>query len=89
MYRVGFPLWKVAARLNIPLLLKIDVARDREAGVFIATSQDLPGLVVEASSIDELFPEVYNCVDMLMEEHLKQPPKVRPAAAWTGEFFTA
>lgn len=89
MYRVGFPGWKLAARLNVPLLLRVDVARDQGAGVFIATSPDLRGLVVEASSTEELFKEVYGCVDMLMEEQLKQPPKHRPAAAWTGEFLTA
>lgn len=89
MYRVGFPGWKLAARLNVPLLLRIDVVRDREAGVFVATSPDLRGLVAEASSTEELFKEVYGCVDMLMAEQLKRPPKNRPVAAWTGEFLPA
>lgn len=79
----------MAARLGVSLLIKVDVVHDKEAGVFVATSQDLRGLVVEAASIEELFSEVYGCVDMLMEEELKRPPKTRPAAAWTGELIPA
>lgn len=89
MYRVGFPLWKIAARFGVSLLIKVDVVHDKEAGVFVATSQDLRGLVAEATTIEALFSEVYNCVDMLMEEELKRPPKTRPAAAWTGELIPA
>lgn len=89
MYRVGFPGWKMAARFSIPLLVKIDVIRDTEAGVFVATSADLPGLVVEASHLDQLMPEVYGCVGMLLEEQLKHPPKSKPIAAWDGEFYPA
>ena len=59
MYRVGFPGWKIAARFNVPLLLKIEVAHDKKANVIIATSPDLAGLVVETKTIDQLFPEVY------------------------------
>jgi hypothetical protein len=88
MYRVGFPFWKLAARLNVPLLLRVDVMHDQDAGVFIATSPDLKGLVVEAKDPGALVAEVYGCVDMLMEELLKHPPKTRPAAAWNGDFVT-
>jgi Domain of unknown function (DUF1902) len=89
MYRVGFPGWKLAARLGVPLLVKIDVIRDAEAAVFIATSADLAGLVVEASDLDQLMPEVYGCVAMLLEDQLKHPPKSKPVAAWNGEFCPA
>jgi hypothetical protein len=89
MYRVGFPFWKVAARFNVPLLLRVDVVQDRDAGVLVATSPDLRGLVVEAKDVQELMKEVYGCVDMLLEEQLKHPPKNRPMAAWSGEFLAA
>lgn len=89
MYRVGFPGWKLAAHFRIPLLVKIEVIRDAEAGVFVATSTDLPGLVVEASDLDQLMPEVYDCVSMLLNEQLKHPPKTKPVAAWDGEFCPA
>jgi hypothetical protein len=89
MYRVGFPGWKIAARLNVPLLFKIDVVHDAEAAVYIATSSDLKGLVVEATTVEELIKEVYNCTDMLMQQVLTKPLKQKPAAAWTGDFVAA
>lgn len=87
MYRVGFPGWKLAARVGIPMLLRVEVMRDREAGVFVATSPDLHGLVAEAKTADELVRAVYDCADMLLEAELHRPPKARPLAAWSGEAF--
>ena len=89
MYRVGFPGWKIAARFNVPLLLKIEVSHDKKSNVFIATSPDLAGLVVETKTIDQLFPEVYGCVDMLLSVQLKHSPKSKPIAAWDGDFCPA
>jgi hypothetical protein len=89
MYRVGFPGWKIAARFGVPLLVKIEVIHDKKAKVFVATSPDLVGLVVEAKTIDQLFPEVYGCVDMLLSEQLKSAPKSKPIAAWDGDFCPA
>lgn len=89
MYRVGFPGWKLAARLGVPLLLRVEVMHDDAAGVFVATSPDLRGLVAEAPTIDGLFRAVYDCTDMLLEDCLKVPPKRKPLAAWSGEFLAA
>ncbi|WCN00448.1 DUF1902 domain-containing protein [Acidovorax sp. GBBC 1281] len=89
MYRVGFPGWKVAARLGIPLLVRVEVVEDRQAGVFVATSPDLQGLVVEAPSVGELLKSLYECTDMLLEETLQKPLKKRPVAAWDGAVLPA
>ena len=89
MYRVGFPGWKLAARFHIPLLFKVVVVRDPEAGVFVATSPDLAGLVVESASLEALLPEVYDCVNMLLSELLKHQPRAKPVAAWDGDFCPA
>lgn len=89
MYRVGFPGWKLAARFGVPLLFKIEVIRDEDAGVFVATSHDIDGLVVESATLDELLPAVYDCVGMLLSEQLKHQPKARPVAAWDGDFCAA
>ena len=89
MYRVGFPGWKIAARFGVSLLVKIEVVHDKEASVYVATSDDLPGLVVEARSMEELFPEVYDCVGMLLSAQLKHEPRCKPVAAWSGEFCPA
>lgn len=66
MYRVGFPGWKLAGRLGVTLVFRVDVLRDAEAGVYVATSPDLRGLVAEASTMDELFREVYAGADELI-----------------------
>lgn len=80
MYKVGSPLWKIAARLGVSVSLRIDVRHDDEAGVFIATSPDLKGLVVEASTVDDLIHETNGAVEMLMEEYVHGPK--RAPEAW-------
>ena len=80
MYRIGAPFWKVASRLGVPLSLRVSVWHDEAAGVYVATSSDLRGLVVEAASLDALVPEVSDCIGMLLEEYLHQIPKRPPRA---------
>lgn len=77
-YRIGYPLWKSLARRGMPMSLRVDILRDHEAGVFVATSRDLRGLVVEAESLDVLAPELQHAVDSLVREYLKKAPKHRP-----------
>ncbi len=89
MYRVGFPFWKIAARFGVTMLIRVDVIKDREAGVFVATSPDLKGLVAEAKTVEELFVAVNDCTDMLMQEAIDAPLKHRPRAAWAGECISA
>lgn len=89
MYRVGLPLWKVLARLGVPVFFRVEVAHDAEAGVYIARSPDLRGLVAEAKTKAELIRAMYDCGGMLLEEALSSPPKKRPFAAWTGEVVAA
>lgn len=93
MYRVGFPGWKLAARyLRVPLLVKLQVLHDREAGVFVVTSPDLRGLVVEmpdTSTVEDLHKEIHGCVDMLMRELLHSPRKSATVTAWPEEFQPA
>lgn len=78
MYTIGLPFWKQLARLGVSLKLRIDVIHDEEAGVFVATSEDLRGLICEASSIDELVKEVNIATRELLAAQLHSQPKVRP-----------
>lgn len=70
MYRIGFPFWKQLARLGVPLTVRVHVLRDEEAGVFVATSNDLRGLVCEAKTMDELIPEINSSVNDLLTFHI-------------------
>lgn len=44
---------------------RVDVAYDPEAKVYVGTSTDIPGLVVEAGTIDELLVEIDGAVQSL------------------------
>jgi hypothetical protein len=72
MYRIGFPLWTIAARLGIRLSLRVDVVEDTDAGVYIGTSNDLPGLVCEATDIEALTSEIHATARELLETRLQQ-----------------
>ncbi len=92
MYRVGFPGWKLAARFGVPLLIRLQVLHDKEAGVFVVTSRDLRGLVVEMPDtvgVGKLHSEIDGCVDLLMEDLLRGPHRPRTVTAWPGEFQAA
>jgi hypothetical protein len=92
MYRVGWPGWKIAGRLGVPLLIKLGVLHDREAGVYVVTSKDLPGLVVEipeSATVEQMHKEIDDCAVMLLSEHIAQPSKAKAVTAWPGEFVAA
>lgn len=57
MYRVGFPGWKLAARVGIPVLVRIHAHYDAESKSYWADSPDLDGMVVAGGDLDELQQE--------------------------------
>jgi predicted RNase H-like HicB family nuclease len=87
MYRVGYPGWTLVGRF-VPLLFRVEIIRDEEAGVFIATSPDVRGLVAEAPSLDELFKEVHEGADVLIAEKMRKPA-ARAVVAWDGAICPA
>ena len=84
MYRVGFPFWKLAARLGFPLSFRLQVMHDHGADVHIATSIDLAGLVAEAPNLKDLMVEVHDCAEMLTEHALHRPLKHVATLVWDG-----
>ena len=77
-YVVGWPLWKTAAKLGWRLRFRVTVIRDDEAGVYVASSPDLRGLVAEAATLDELFANIKAGALDLLEDHLHEPPRRAP-----------
>jgi hypothetical protein len=65
MYRLGWNFAPLLAKPSIPLLI-VDIIHDDEANVYIATSTDLTGLVVEADSLDEFEKEVLELAPELL-----------------------
>ena len=77
-YRVGFPFWKWSARARLPISLRVDVIRDTEAGVFVATSPDLGGLVAEAATLEALVTNINAGILDLMSDLLDSPSPPAP-----------
>ena len=67
MYRVGFPLWKTAARCGFAVGLRVRVFHDDQAKVYFADSPDLDGLIVEAKTLDDLRNEVRGAAEVLLD----------------------
>lgn len=78
MYRIGYPFWRTLGGAGIPLKLRVDILHDEEANVFVATSNDLRGLVCEAATLDELVKEVETSVDELLDLQLNHRRFHRP-----------
>ena len=78
MYRIGFPFWKTAGKMGVELKLRVYVTHDAEAGVFIATSDDLRGMVAEAETMDKLVTEVHSTIESLMELEFHGQPNRHP-----------
>lgn len=66
MYRVGMPLWKVAARFGVPLKLRVHVHFDQETQSYWADSPDLDGLVVAGETLPEVQREVRIAADEIL-----------------------
>jgi len=67
MYRVGFPGWKLAARVGVPLKLRVEAFKDEESNSYWAKSDDLDGLVVSGATLDELHAEVVSAATELLD----------------------
>lgn len=66
-YRYGWPFGRLARKIGIPMLIKIEVIKDDEAGVYVATSPDVRGLVVEAATIEDVLNEVRALIPELID----------------------
>ncbi len=82
MYRVGFPLWKVAARMGMPVRLRVNITQDLEANVYVAESPDLDGLIVEGHTLDEVKDEALAAASVLLELALHTKSQARTDFIW-------
>lgn len=66
MYPLRFPLASLLGSMGVPLLIKVEIICDKEAQVYVATSPDVEGLVVEAESLDEVKREALELIPSLL-----------------------
>ena len=85
MYRIRWPFAQVFGRLGVPLVIKVYVRFDKEAGVFVGVSHDIPGLVVEAATLDDLLKEADGLIPaMLAAEHKTVASPVSTRLSYTA-----
>ena len=75
---LGFPGWKAWAFLGLPVAIYVDVLRDEEAGVYVATSKHVKGLVIEADSLDGIKSEIEKALFDLLSVNTRSPNRARP-----------
>ncbi len=56
------------------MVCRIKIIWDNEAGVWVATSQDVPGLVLESGSFDALVERVRIAAPELLEMNKQEQP---------------
>lgn len=82
IYRAGLPGWKLAARAGATISLRVSILKDDEAGVYVARSHDLDGLVAEAETLDALMDEVNSSARELLTMTLHRPAPARTELRW-------
>ncbi|MBS3953658.1 MAG: DUF1902 domain-containing protein [Methylomicrobium sp.] len=73
-YPLSYPLARWLGRLGVTLTVAIDVTYDKEAHVYVATSPDIDGLVLETDSFKSLIEEVEEAVVNLLTLNKKSTP---------------
>lgn len=73
-YRYGWPLGHLLAKAGVPTKIRVDVIRDDEAGVFVGTSTDLRGLVIEAESLEGILRETHAVIYVLVSNPSQLSP---------------
>ena len=83
MYRVGNLGWRFAAKVGIPLKLRVDIHFDAESQSFWANSPDLDGLVVSGQTLDEVRDEAMSAATELLDMQLTTPAKASAEMTFT------
>ena len=65
-YPYRYPLSCFLAGFGVTLTIRVEVLKDSEAGVYVATSPDVNGLVIEAESFSQLRDEVTEAIPNLI-----------------------
>lgn len=63
-YRVGWPLWKLAAKAGLPLKAKVIVTFDSETKTFTGECSDFQpylGIITEGETVEDLIRRLQDC----------------------------
>lgn len=79
---IDYPLWAIKARFGIKQTFKMRVMHDEDVGVYIATSEDMPGLICEADTKEELIAETERVFQDVMTYFIKGKKPTMPVLEW-------
>lgn len=82
MYPLEYPLWSLLARFGRRLVIRMEVLHDEEAGVYVATSRNMQGLICEGESMEELKAEVNRVVRDLIAFCVRGRNPALPVVEW-------
>ena len=80
IYRLGFPGWKLAERLGVPLVFGVRVHKDEAFGTYWAESNDMDGLVVSGTDLDDLQSEIMGAAEGLLSLSINSTRRPRVEA---------
>ena len=80
MYRVGFPGWKLAARRDLSLVFGVRVHKDEAFGTCWAESNDMDGLVVSGTDLDDPQSEIMGAAEGLLSLSVNTTRRLRVVA---------
>lgn len=78
-YRLGKPFWRFAYKLGATIYYKVVVRRDPSEGIYYAASSDIPCLLAEGNTIQELIENIKECVALLARQYypeIKNPNRL-------------
>lgn len=79
-YPISYPFAPIAQMLGAKVIIRFDVIKDDDAGVFVATSPDVKGLIVEADTFEQLQAEI---ADLLPEFIPHSKPTQKASASFS------
>jgi predicted RNase H-like HicB family nuclease len=66
-YPISYPLVGLFAKLGASIVIRVNLIHDKEAGVLVATSPDIKGLVLEVETYEQLQAELKEAITALYE----------------------
>lgn len=85
-YTVGHLGWKVAARMHVPMTFHVRVRKDEESGTFWASSDHLDGLAVSGDTLDEVYSNVVEAANALLDAEFNGcPAKAQAQVLFSAE----
>ena len=79
---VDYPFWAIKARFGFRQVFRMSILHDEDVDVYVATSEDFPGLICEADTRDELIAETERVFQDVLTYFVKGRNPTMPVLEW-------